>query len=116
MTFFRESFAQRSRLRPAGSTPHPISAFLFSPYTRLYGHLGLPDLRSRAEEYHRFLDAYDSWGVLPTLRDGDLVQPYADSAEQILSIARQWQSLGLRPDFESDWGDNTLFQFVTEDG
>ncbi len=115
VTFFRESFAQRWKLS-SESTPHPISAFLFAPYTRPYGYLGFPDLRSRAEEYHMFLDSYDSWGVLPTLRDRDLRQPYAYGAEQILSIARQWQELGLRPDFESDWGDNTLFQFVTNDG
>ena len=115
VTFFRESFAQRFPLPPE-ATSHPISAFLFSRYTRPYGHLGFPDLRYRAEEYHRFLDAYDGWGVLPTLRDRDLRQPYAYGAEQILSIARQWQSLGLRPDFESDWADSTLFQFVTADG
>ena len=115
VTFFRENFAQRWKL-PPDATPHPISAFLFSRYTRPYGYLGLPDLRYRAEEYHTFLDSYDSWGVLPTLRDRDLRQPYAYGAEQILSIARQWQELGLRPDFESDWGHNTLFQFVTEDG
>ena len=114
-TFFRESFAQRGQA-PLGSTAHPISSFLFSPYTRPYGHLGLPDLRSRAEQYYMALDSHDSWGVLPTLRDRDLIQPYADGAEEILSIARQWQELGLRPDFESDWGDNTLFQFVTNDG
>ena len=115
VTFFRESFAQRWKLSPE-STPHPISAFLFSLYTRPYGYLGLPDLRYRAEEYHTFLDSYDSWGVLPTLRDRDLRQPYAYGAEQILSVARQWQALGLRPDFESNWGDNTLFQYTTQTG
>ena len=115
VTFFRESFAQRFQLSPE-ATPHPISAFLFSPYTRPYGHLGLPSVRYKPQEYHRFLDSYDSWGVLPTLRSRDLTQPYAYLTEQILSIARQWQSLGLRPDFESDWADNTLFQFVTKDG
>ncbi len=115
VTFFRESFAQRWKLPPE-ATPHPISAFLFSSYTRPYGYLGLPDLRYRAEEYHMFLDSYDSWGVLPTLRDRDLRQPYAYGTEQILSVARQWQELGLRPDFESDWGDNTLFQYTTQTG
>ena len=115
VTFFRESFAQRWPL-PQESTPHPISAFLFSPYTRSYGHLGLPALKYKPLEYHMFLDSYDSWGVLPTLRDEDLIQPVIYLTEQILSIARQWQELGLRPDFESDWGYNTLFQFVTEDG
>ena len=116
VTFFRESFAQRWPLRPAGSTPHPISAFLFSPYTRPYGYLGLPRLKFEVQEYHMFLDSYDSWGVLPTLWSWDLTQPVTYLIEQILSIARQWQALGLRPDFESDWGDNTLFQFVTADG
>ena len=115
VTFFRENFAQRWKLPPE-ATPHPISAFLFSPYTRPYGYLGLPDLRYRAEEYHMFLDSYDSWGVLPTLRDRDLRQPYAYGTEQILSVAQQWQELGLRPDFESDWGDNTLFQYTTQTG
>lgn len=114
VTFVRESFAQRGLVRP-GSTPHPISAFLFSPYTRPYGHLGIPHSRA-GQEYHMYLDSYDSWGVLPTLWAWDLRRPYAYLTEQILSIARQWQTLGLRPDFESDWGDNTLFQFVTDDG
>ena len=116
VTFFRESFAQRGKLKP-GSTSHPISAFLFSPYTRLYGHLGMPDLSTRAEEYQMFLDSYKSWGVLPTLRDTDLYQePYGPLTQQVLSIARRWQAFGLRPDFESDWGDDTLFQYVTADG
>ena len=48
VSFVRESFAQRWKLLP-GSTPHPISAFLFSPYTRPYGHLGLPRSRSETE-------------------------------------------------------------------
>ena len=116
VTFVRESFAQRGELKEAGSTPHPISAFLFSRYTRPYGHLGLPAARRKVEQYYMFLDSYDSWGVLPTLWSWDLRRPYAYLTERILSIARQWQSLGLRPDFESDWADNTLFQFVTKDG
>ena len=88
VTFFHESFAQRGGRRP-GLTPHPISAFLFSPYTRPYGHLGIPQARSEAQEYHMFLDLYDSWGVLPTLWSWDLRRPYAYLTEQILSIARQ---------------------------
>ena len=116
VTFFRENFAQRFPL-PQVSTPHPISSFLFSPYTRFYGHLGMPDLRSRAEEYHRFLNSYERWGVLPTLRDTDLQQePYDPLTQQVLSIARQRQELGLRPDFESDWGGDSLFQYVTANG
>ena len=116
VSFVRESFAQRWKLLP-GSTPHPISAFLFSRYTRPYGYLGIPVLSRDASGYYMFLDSYENWGVLPTLWIWDLQrQPYDPLTQQILSIARQWQELGLRPDFESDWGSDTLFQYITENG
>ena len=35
---------------------------------------------------------------------------------ELLSIARTWQQHGLKPDFESDWTPNTLFQYVGEEG
>ena len=116
VTFFRESFAQRWGLGEE-STPHPISAFLFAPYTRPYAYLGLSSSLRDPSGYQAYLDSYESWGVLPTLQDADFnQQPYHPLTQQILSIARQWQELGLRPDFESDWGDDSLFQYVTEDG
>lgn len=116
VTFFRESFAQRWPLKPE-STPHPISAFLFSPYTRPYGYLGIAEARRDPSGYQAFLDSYESWGVLPTFNGTDLIQePYDPLTQQVLSIARRWQELGLRPDFESDWEDDTLFQYVTADG
>ena len=114
-TFFRESFAQRWKLPPE-ATPHPISAFLFSPYTRPYGYLGLPSLENNALNYQTYLDSYESWGVLPTVRIRGLRELNGSLTQQILSIARQWQELGLSPDFESDWSPNTLFQYVTQDG
>ncbi|MYE89059.1 hypothetical protein F4X33_08710 [Candidatus Poribacteria bacterium] len=115
VTFFRESFAQRFPLPPE-LTPHPVSAFLFSPYTRPYGHLGIATAWEDPLRYQTFLDSYQSWGILPTLQGGDLEQPYHPLAQQVLDIARQWQDFGLRPDFESDWADDTLFQYVTHDG
>ena len=115
VTFFRESFAQRWKL-PQEATPHPISAFLFSPYTRPYGYLGLPSLEREALNYQTYLDSYESWGVLPTVRIWGLRELNGDLTQQILSVARQWQELGLIPDFESDWGSDTLFQYVTQDG
>ena len=119
VTFFRESFAQRWK-QWQGFTPHPISSFLFGPYTRPYGYLGLPTVSGeRDAEYHLYLDSYESWGVLPTLWSWDLQlhrRPYAPLTQEILAVARQWQDLGLRPDFESDWEVDTLFQYVTRDG
>ena len=123
VTFFRESFAQRWKLPPdwdltRRSTPHPISAFLFSPYTLPYGYLGMPNPDRGPQLYQEYLDAYEIWGVLPTLRlllVADL-EPERMRTQELLSIAQTWQEFGLKPDFESDWTPNTLFQYVGEDG
>ena len=114
VTFFRESFAQRWKLSPE-STPHPISAFLFSPYTRPYGYLGLPSPENDPLGYQDYLNSYEVWGVLPTVQAG-LSVLNGQLTQQILAVARQWQELGLRPDFESDWEGNTLFQYTTQTG
>ncbi len=123
VTFFRESFAQRWNNPPLWdptrrSTPHPISAFLFSPYTLPYGYLGLPNPDQGLLLYQEYLDAYEVWGVLPTLRLS-LVDDLGSErvrTQELLSIARTWQQRGFKPDFESDWTPNTLFQYVGEDG
>ena len=122
-TFFRESFAQRWKNPPRWdptrrSTPHPISAFLFSPYTLPYGYLALPNPDSGTQLYQEFLDSYEIWGVLPTLRlsSADDFGLEQIRTQELLSIARTWQQRGLKPDFESDWTPNTLFQYVGEDG
>ena len=122
-TFFRESFAQRWKNPPQWdptrrSTPHPISAFLFSPYTLPYGYLGLPNPDRGLQLYQEYLDAYEIWGVLPTLLLSTVADlgPERVRTQELLSIARTWQQRGLKPDFESDWTPNTLFQYVGEDG
>ncbi len=123
VTFFRESFAQRWKLPPdwdltRRSAPHPISAFLFSPYTLPYGYLGMPNPDRGPQLYQEYLDAYEIWGVLPTLRllsVADL-EPERMRTQELLSVARTWQQRGFRPDFESDWTPDTLFQYVGEDG
>ena len=122
-TFFRESFAQRWKNPPRWdptrrSTPHPISAFLFSPYTLPYGHLALPNPDRGTKLYQEYLDTYEIWGVLPTLTLWSVsdLEPERVRTQELLSIARTWQQGGLKPDFESDWTPNTLFQYVGEDG
>ena len=115
VTFFRESFAQRWKLPPE-ATPHPISAFLFSPYTRSYGYLGLPSLEGNPLSYQSFLNSYESWGILPTVRISGLRELNGHLTQQILSVARAWQALGLKPDFESEWEPDTLFQYTTQTG
>ena len=122
VTFFRESFAQRWRVSPwhggPSARPHPISSFLFSPYTLPYGYLGLPNPDVEPQLYQEFLASYESWGVLPTLRlrRTSQLEPEHANTQKLLSIARAWQELGLKPDFETDWGPETLFQYVGEGG
>ena len=117
VTFFRESFAQRWILAP-DAMPHPISSFLFSPYTLPYGYLGLPNPDSSPQLYQEYLDSYESWGVLPTLKLWSIEQLETKytATQNLLSIARAWQQFGLRPDFEVRWGTNTLFRYVGKEG
>ena len=122
VTFFRESFAQRWKNPPLWdstrrSTPHPISSFLFFPYTVPYGYLSLPNPDRSTQLYQEYLNTYEIWGVMPTLRLSSVedLGPEQVRTQELLSIARAWQQHGLKPDFESDWTPDTLFQYVGED-
>ena len=111
VTFFRESFAQRA---PLEGTPHPISAFLFSPYTRPYAYLGIRLIED--PKYHTMLDSYEGQGILPSARLTHAALLDRPLTQQMLSVARQWQDLGLQPDVSCDWGPDTLFQYITRTG
>ncbi len=117
VTFFRENFVQRWPLHPTVK-PDPVSTFLFSPYTSPYGYLGMPNPDTDPSRYQQILDSYESWGILPTFRYGSIEQlePERAGMQKLLSIARAWQQLGFKPDFETDWGIDTLFQYVGKDG
>ena len=130
VTFFRESFAQRWKLPPQQfeptprrtpqprGTPHPISAFLFSPYTLPYGYLALPNPDRGTQLYQEYLNAYENWGVLPTLQLWSVADlgPEQVRTQELLAIARTWQQQGFKPDFESDWSTDTLFQYAGKSG
>ena len=108
VNFFRQSFAKRVRSK---GTPHPISSFLFSPYIRPYASGGKGD-----SEHHTMLTTDEGRGTLLRLSLGakhDLDEPLT---RQLLSVVRQWQDLGLKPDITCDWGPNTLFQYRTQTG
>ena len=66
VTFSNTNLAQWPQ-RSYNKQPHPISSFLFSPWTIPYGfHVPNPD--SEPELYRPFQEAYIVWGVLPTIR------------------------------------------------
>ena len=111
VTFFRESFAQRA---PFKGTPHPISAFLFSPYTLPYAYLGIRLIED--PEYHTMLDAYEGQGILPSVRLTREFLLDRPLTQQMLGVFYQWQDLGLKPDIGCDWGPDTLFQYRTQSG
>ena len=117
VTFFRESFAQRL-VYSLDIKPHPISTFLFSPYTLLYGHLGLPNPDIGTKLYQEYLNLYENWGILPTLRlwSAEQLAEGHLGTQHLLSLARTWQKFGFKPDFETDWGTETLFQYIGKDG
>ena len=66
VTFIHESFAQRFRIPPT-EHPHPISSFLFSPYTKPYGRF-IPNPDGRPDEYQEYLHEYEVWDILLTIR------------------------------------------------
>ena len=111
VTFFRESFAQ---LGPSETTPHPISAFLFSPYTNLYAHLGINPIEHPS--YHTMLDAYEGRGILPSVQLDHVSLLDRPLTQQMLGVFHQWQDLGLKPDIGCDWGPDILFQYTTRTG
>ena len=111
VTFFRESLAKRGFTEPPY---HPLSAFLFSPYTRFHGASNTP--ATREARYYLWLDTAETQGYLPTVwiwRQGILDLPLT---QEILAVARRWQTLGLRSDVSCDWDSNTVFQYTTHTG
>ena len=112
VTFFRESLSQRS---PSNYEPHPLSAFLFSPYNRMFGDLGFPYEHS-PQELGRVISSHEPQGVIPTARilnPSTLNKPLTSG---ILAVARQWQTLKLMSDVNCDWDADTLFQLRTQGG
>ena len=95
VTFLHESFAQRGYISAwRGKQVHPISSFLFSPYTKLYGHLGFPNPDRDSELFQVYQDGYEVWDVLPTIRlDGksDLA-PDLIETHKLLELARERQN------------------------
>ena len=61
---------------------------------------------------------YERWGVLPTLRLWSVEQLDANHPEtqRWLAIAKVWQEAGFKPDFETNWNTETLFQYTGSAG
>ena len=109
-TFALESFAQRTLLQE-DMEPHPISAFLFSPFTHAIGYARTnPD--ADLVYHQKVLDRSEIWDMMPTLNAWDakqLLQPEYVETQQVLASAGGWQPrYGLNGDVNNDGQVNIL--------
>ena len=109
-TFALESFAQRPLLSEE-ITPHPISSFLFSPFTHAISYARAnPDADP---VYHqKVLDYSEVWGMMPTLNAWDAKQllrsEYVET-QNLLAMAGEWQHrYGVNGDVNGDGTVNVL--------
>jgi len=126
ITYRHEAFAQRhawgvshtegtwDRRRLAAA--HPISSYLFRPYTIINGYLGCAP-PTRGQLYAAWNEAYEHWGVIPTLKPelAQVLDPTGFS-RQFFDESRFWQQRRLAIDVEGPWPDDVAFPFRTADG
>ena len=109
-TFAYESFAQRPLILGNRVEPHPISTFLFSPFTHATGRGRVPHLDI---EHHLLQLEYQKiWGFMPTLTiwgPGHLNGERSVEIDQVLELAQDWQNeYGLNADVNGDGVVNIL--------
>jgi hypothetical protein len=126
VTYRYEAFAQRHAygLNHAEGTwdrrrlalAHPISSYLFCPYTIINGYLGCAP-PSQGQLYAAWNDAYEHWGVIPTLKPQgvDFSAPQG-FARQFFDEVQYWQKHRLQIDLDGDWPETTAFPWRTADG
>ncbi len=92
VTFLHESFAQRFQI-PSTARPHPISTFLFSPYTKSYGRY-IPNPEHHPEEYQEYLNEYEVWDIVQTIRIYEVsdLEPDRVETHRLLELARERQN------------------------
>ena len=108
-TFAFESFAQRPIVRNV--TSHPISTFLFSPFTHAISDAPVNADRDPVT-HQEILDYNEIVGVMPTLNAWDatqLLRPEYVGTQKVLAMARGWQQrYGLNGDVNDDGRVNIL--------
>jgi len=129
ITCRREAFAQRHAwgLHHSEGTwdeamlrcAHPVSSYLFAPFTTVYGYLGMV-APEQAQLYAAWNEAYEHFGVIPTLRPSAASLAAARSPgsrgagaflRQFLDEVRFWQRERLDPDTEGAWPADVAFPF-----
>ncbi len=127
VTFVHEAFAQRHvwGLNHVDRTwdrawlerAHPISSYLFTPHTTIYGYLGMSS-PGDGQYYAAWRHAYRRWNVIPTVAwpsAGALGDPTGFWA-QAFTEARAWQKTGLVPAPDGDWPADASYPYTTANG
>ncbi|MBI5835159.1 MAG: hypothetical protein HZB16_22875 [Armatimonadetes bacterium] len=126
VTYRDEAFAQRHAWglnhaegtwsRAWLATAHPVSSYLFRPYTCIYGYLGCAS-PSTDQLYAAWQEAYRWWGVIPTLKpDAGSVAGADGFPAQFWSEIDLWQRRRLAPDLDGAWPADTAFPLKAADG
>ncbi len=116
VNLYRDTFAQRWRTKTANWRPHPISTFLYHRYTLPVGYLGFVNPDNDPDLYMDYMKCYERWGALPTLSIAHVEDLLGPRMQELILLADVWGRLGLRPDFESEWDEATVFRFKGRNG
>ncbi|MFQ6097225.1 MAG: DUF6259 domain-containing protein, partial [Armatimonadota bacterium] len=127
VTLRHEAFAQRhvwgidhverSWERRFLQMAHPVSSYVFTPYTTIYGYLGMAN-PTHGQFYAAWREAYRNWGVIPTYARPSVAQISEQKGfvRQVLAEARFFQRYLLEPDIESEWPRDVAFPYRGADG
>jgi hypothetical protein len=98
---------------------HPISSYFLTPYTKIYGYLGMCNPSHRGL-YLAWKRAYENWGVVPTYSRPSVIQIEGEGdpsaslraglVKSLLREAQTWVADELVPDFEGEWRPHTKFR------
>lgn len=96
---------------------HPISSAILTPYTQIYGYLGMSNPGSAAA-FTAWRQGYEHFGVLPTYPWPDAAQLKAPTfaMQETLEMARFFQRGRPVPDFTTPWRKDDLFVYRLADG
>jgi len=96
---------------------HPVSSAVLTPYTQIYGYLGMPN-PANSSVFSVWQRAYEPFGVLPTYNRPDITQLTnpPPSVTEVLTLARFFQQHLPVPDFDTPWDKNDLFVYRLADG
>lgn len=126
VTYRCEAFAQRHAWglnfvegtwhKPALQMAHPISSYLFGPYTIIYGYLGCAP-PTEGQLYAAWNENYQHWGVIPTLKpDAGQIEHPTGFSKQFFDEVRLWQEQKVDPEVEGPWPPEVFFGFKTARG